>query len=196
MSRRQGETALQLRRKAVSCHRRCPLWARWGGPSQHLHRTQVVYSLRMKNISPSPQIRPALISDVSAMFHVRGAVGENTMTTEELSAIGVTPDSISLAVIGSPCSWVATVAEEVVGFAMVELESACLFALFVLPTHEGRGIGTELTHACEQALFKRHTAAWLETAKGSRAARLYQHLGWGGEVDIGGGDIRLEKRRE
>ena len=150
----------------------------------------------MKNSFPAPQIRPTSVADVGAMFHVRGAVGENTMTTDELSAIGVTPDAISLAVSSSPCAWVATVAEEVVGFAMVELESACLFALFVLPEHEGRGIGTELTHACEQALFKRHTAAWLETAKGSRAARLYRHLGWGREVDVGGGDIRLEKRRE
>lgn len=118
------------------------------------------------------------------------------MTTEELSAIGVTPESIALAVSSSPCSWVATADEEVVGFAIVDLDSACLFALFVLPQHEGRGIGTGLTHACEQALFERHTSAWLETAKGSRAARLYRSLGWGGEVEMGGGDIRLEKRRK
>lgn len=118
------------------------------------------------------------------------------MTTDELSAIGVTPESIALAVSSAPCSWVATVGNDVVGFAMVDLDSACLFALFVLPQHEGRGIGTCLTLTCEQALFMRHSSAWLETAEGSRAVRLYRYLGWGNEVEIGGGDIRLEKQRQ
>lgn len=130
------------------------------------------------------------------MFKVRASVGENTMTSDELSAIGVTPESIALAINGAACSWVATAEEEVVGFAMVDLDDACLFALFVLPQHEGRGIGTCLTQACEQALFERHHSVWLETAKESRAASLYRHLGWGNEVEIGGGDIRLEKHRQ
>lgn len=117
------------------------------------------------------------------------------MTAEELAALGVTPEAISQAVGSSPCAWVATVHGEVVGFAMVDLDSACLFALFVLPRHEGRGLGTALARACEHALFQQHALAWLETARDSRAARLYRHLGWGDEADIGGGDIRLQKRR-
>lgn len=142
-----------------------------------------------------PEIRPASVTDVSAMFKVRSSVAENTMTADELSAIGVTPEAIALAIESGPCAWVSTIDEEVVGFAMVDLDDACLFALFVLPEHEGRGIGTRLTQTCESALFERHPAAWLETAAGSRAARLYRHLGWGSEVEIGGGDIRLEKQR-
>lgn len=117
------------------------------------------------------------------------------MTPDELSAIGVTPEAIVLAVRSAPCAWVATIDGKVVGFAMVDLDSACLFALFVLPEHEGRGIGSRLTQTCELALFERHTTAWLETARSSRAAHLYRHLGWGNEVEIGGGDIRLEKQR-
>ncbi|WP_177206765.1 MULTISPECIES: hypothetical protein [unclassified Variovorax] len=53
---------------------------------------------------------------MSAMFKVRASVGENTMTAGELSAIGVTPEAIALAVSSAPCSWVATIDEEVVGF--------------------------------------------------------------------------------
>lgn len=143
----------------------------------------------------SPEIRPASFTDVDAMFKVRASVGENTMTPAELSAIGVTPEAIASAIKSAPCAWVATIANEVVGFAMVDLNSACLFALFVLPEHEGRGIGTRLTQICERALFEHHPTAWLETANGSRAAQLYRHLGWGNEVDVGGGDIRLEKQR-
>lgn len=78
---------------------------------------------------------------------------------------------------------------------MVDLDDACLFALFVLPEHEGCGIGTRLTLTCERALFERHPTAWLETASASRAARLNRRLGWGSEVDIGDGDIRLQKQR-
>lgn len=143
----------------------------------------------------SPEIRLASVDDVSAMFRVRASVGENTMTPTELSAIGVTPQAIALAVESSPCAWVAIVAKEVVGFSMVDLDSGCLFALFVLPEHEGCGIGTRLTQTCERALFQHHPKAWLETANASRAARLYRHLGWGNDIDIGGGDVRLEKHR-
>lgn len=117
------------------------------------------------------------------------------MTLTELSAIGVTPEAIALAVKRTPCSWVAMADEQVVGFAMIDVDSGCLFALFVLPEYEGCGIGTRLTKTCELALFERHAVAWLETAKESRAAQLYRHLGWENEVDIGGGDIRMEKTR-
>ena len=141
-------------------------------------------------------IRAATVSDVSGMFKVRASVGENIMTAEELQAAGITPDTIAQAVRSAPCAWVAVADDEVIGFSMVDLDSACLFALFVLPQHEGQGIGTKLTRACEQALFQHHSVAWLETARGSRAARLYRHLGWGNEIDIGGGDIRLEKQRQ
>lgn len=143
----------------------------------------------------SPEIRAASVEDVGAMFKVRTSVGENSMTSAELSAMGVTPEAIAHAVGNAPCAWVATVDEEVVGFAMVDLGSACLFALFVLPEHEGCGIGTRLAQTCERALFEHHPKAWLETANGSRAARLYRHLGWGNEVEVGDGDIRLEKPR-
>lgn len=188
---------------AVSPRKRKPIeqglgWAKIVGRMRQVKErgAQVAYSQPMETKPPAPTIRPASVADVNAMFNVRASVGENTMTTEELSAIGVTPESIALAVSSSPCSWVATADEEIVGFAIVDLDSACLFALFVLPQHEGRGIGTRLAHACEQALFERHAVAWLETAKASRAARLYRYLGWGDEVEMGGGDIRLEKRRE
>jgi len=142
-----------------------------------------------------PEIRPASVADVSAMFEVRASVAENTMTPDELVAIGVTPEAIALAVSSAPCAWVATIDEEVVAFAMVDMDNACFFALFVLPEREGLGIGTRLAQTCESALFERHPVAWLETARGSRAARLYRHLGWGSEVEMGGGDIRLTKQR-
>jgi GNAT superfamily N-acetyltransferase len=70
------------------------------------------------------------------------------------------------------------------------------FAAFVLPKYEGLGIGTGLIKACESEIFKSHSVAWLETAQSSRAAKLYRHLGWINETEIGEGDVRMEKNRE
>lgn len=143
----------------------------------------------------SAKIRAATTADVDAMFLVRISVRENRLSLDELLQRGITPASIAEAISSAACAWVATVENKVVGFAMVDLDDACLFAAFVLPQCEGRGIGTQLIRTCEAALFERHSTAWLETAQTSRAANLYRHLGWGNETAMGNGDIRLEKRR-
>lgn len=145
--------------------------------------------------APNHQIRLATREDVAAIFRVRTAVTENVLTLQELADLGVTPPAIAQAIDSSPCLWVAEVAGEVVGFAMVELDTACLFAAFVLPQHEGRGLGRDLVAVCEQALFRQHRLAWLETDGRSRAAGFYRHLGWRLAADLGNGDVRLEKRR-
>ncbi len=148
-------------------------------------------------ISPTSaiSIRPASEADVPAMFAIRLAVRENAMTAAELAHAGITPESIANAVRSAPCAWVAETAGETVGFAMVDLDDACLFAAFVLPAHEGRGAGSALIRSCEALLFGRHPLAGLETAGASRAARLYRHLGWTDAVALEGGDIRMEKLR-
>lgn len=142
------------------------------------------------------QIRRALTTDVGAMFNVRTSVHENVLTAEELVELGITPEFISAEIERSPCAWVATVNSEIVGFSMVDLDTACLFAAFVLPKYEGLGVGTALIQACESEIFKSHSVAWLETAQSSRAAKLYRNLGWINETEIGEGDVRMEKHRE
>ena len=149
----------------------------------------------MTRPNPRASIRLATTDDVDALFKVRTAVRENALTTSELHERGITPASIADTIRSAPCAWVASVEDQVVGFAMVDLDDACLFAAFVLPQYEGCGIGTQLIQICETALFERHPIAWLETAQTSRAAGLYRHLGWGNETLMGDGDIRLEKRR-
>ena len=91
---------------------------------------------------------------------------------------------------------VATVTARLLDSPWWILDTACLFAAFVLPEYEGLGIGTGLIEACESEIFKPHSVAWLETAQSSRAAKLYRHLGWINETEIGEGDVRMEKYRE
>ncbi len=142
-------------------------------------------------------LRAAQPADTAALLHVRTAVHENHLSLAELAERGITADALTALLAGTPASaWVAEdAAGAVLGFAMVDLDQASLFALFVLPTHEGRGIGSALLAQAESALFAQHPRAWLETAANSRAAALYRARGWGDAQDIGDGDVRLHKAR-
>jgi len=141
------------------------------------------------------QIRDALPSDVKGIFDVRITVKENALTRAELEALGITEESVEAMIVASRCAWVATDGEAIVGFTMVVHEEGYLFAAFVLPEYEGRGIGKQLVLAAEKALFVTNAVIWLETGKTTRAAEFYRRLGWGKETAIGENDIRLEKSR-
>ena len=142
-------------------------------------------------------LRAAQPADTAALLHVRTAVHENHLSLAELAERGITADALTaLLAAAPPSAWVAEDdAGAVVGFAMVDLDEASLFALFVLPTHEGHGIGSALLAHAEAALFAQHDRAWLETAADSRAAALYRARGWSDAQDIGDGDVRLHKAR-
>ncbi|WP_417329500.1 GNAT family N-acetyltransferase [Halomonas cupida] len=141
------------------------------------------------------QIRLARPSDVGGIFRVRTSVSENVLTMSEMAEMGITEASVTEMIQSAPCAWVACEDTRIVGFSMIDSDEGSLFAAFVLPSYEGKGIGKRLVQAAEEALFSKHALAWLETAEASRAAGFYRHLGWSNEQDIGEGDIRLEKRR-
>ncbi|WP_425375408.1 GNAT family N-acetyltransferase [Rhizobium deserti] len=109
--------------------------------------------------------------------------------------MGVTHASISEMISGSPCAWVAILDHEIVGFSMIDVAQASLFAAFVLPLHEGKGLGSQLVLLAEDELFQHHSEIWLETEKNSRAAGFYRHLGWSKEREAKGNQIRLTKTR-
>jgi len=129
------------------------------------------------------------------MFHVRISVIENHLSREEMRRIGITENVVADLIEKSCCAWVATDNEKIIGFSMILPDEGCLFAAFVLPEYEGRGIGRRLVEIAEKELFRHHEIAWLETDKQSRAAKFYIQHGWGNKIDINDTDIRLEKHR-
>ncbi len=141
------------------------------------------------------EIRLAQQSDVPALFHVRTSVRENHISVERLAQMGITEASIGQMIARSPCAWVALVGGEVVALSMIDIADASLFAAFVLPAYEGKGIGRKLVLAAEEELFQHHPEIWLETEKDSRAAGFYLHLGWGNQLEAKGRQIRLTKMR-
>ncbi|MEN4770542.1 GNAT family N-acetyltransferase [Duffyella gerundensis] len=150
-----------------------------------------IEGVRLININ----IRTARASDIDSIFEVRTSVLENYLSREEMRQLGITESVVADMIEKNLCAWVAAENDKIDGFSMILSDEGCLFAAFVLPEYEGRGIGRRLVFLAEQELFKHHEIAWLETDKNSRAAKFYMQLGWGNKKEINGTDIKLEKHR-
>ncbi len=140
-------------------------------------------------------IRDAIDDDIPSIFEVRTSVRENHLSVEQLSEMGVTFETIREALRQYPCIWVAEQEGQIVGFSMVDIEDACMFAAFVRPEREGLGIGRQLVERAEAFLFEHHPSIWLETDGSSRAAGFYERLGWKRSEELGSGDARFEKHQ-
>ena len=131
-------------------------------------------------------IREADPADIPATFEIRTATTENAMTEAELAASGITPERAADLLRTDGRCWVAEAGKRVVGFCIANSKTRSIWALFVLPAYEGRGIGRRLTETAVDWLWKNGAEEiWLETETNTRAEGFYEHLGWRrGEVAI------------
>jgi GNAT superfamily N-acetyltransferase len=75
--------------------------------------------------------------------------------------------------------WLCEVDGVVAGFSVASLKDASIWALFVKPGYEGRGIGTRLLSLATRWLFEMGASSIsLSTYAGTRADRLYERQGW------------------
>lgn len=138
-------------------------------------------------------IREATAGDMPDISRVRFSVVENATTPERLAARGITNESVAASFPADSKGWVAEEAGEIVAFAIADRAAQSIFALFVLPSHEGRGFGTHLLTAAVQWLWDNGaTRLWLATGPNTRAARFYACRGWTHTGDADNGDIRFE----
>ncbi|OCW59061.1 GCN5 family acetyltransferase [Hoeflea olei] len=140
-------------------------------------------------------IRTATEADIPAIFDVRTSVRENHLSIRQLTEMGITSGTLREALHAHACIWVAEQEGRIVGFSMVDVEDACLFAAFVRPEQAGLGIGRRLVQRAEALLFAHHPSIWLETDGSSRATGFYERLGWVRTRELEGGDARFEKHR-
>ena len=64
-------------------------------------------------------------------------------------------------------------------FAIADRATASIFALFVLPSHAGTGLGTALLGRAVGWLRQNGAGTiWLTTGRQTRAAGFYRRLGW------------------
>lgn len=127
-------------------------------------------------------IRPATIDDVEALFDIRCSVRENYMSREEMVELDITPATVrAMIASGDYCVPLACHGTTPVGFAMAEIAAGYVFALFVRPTHESKGIGSTLLHLVEEDLRCHGILdAYLVTEANpqQRAFGFYRHHNW------------------
>ena len=92
--------------------------------------------------------------------------------------------------------WLCEIDGEVVGFTVASVSDASIWALFVKPGYEGRGIGTRLLKLATDWLFEMGASSIsLSTGVNTRADKVYEREGWKrGEITPDGEvSYRLDK---
>jgi GNAT superfamily N-acetyltransferase len=133
--------------------------------------------------------REANISDIPAMQIVRNAVKENVLSDPGL----VTDKDCEEFLTARGKGWVCEMDGRIVGFSIVDLKENNVWALFVHPGHELKGIGKRLHKEMLDWYFDQtKEKIWLGTAPNSRAERFYRMKRWK-EVGVHGkGEIKFE----
>lgn len=145
----------------------------------------------------SATLRPATEADIDTLFDIRTSVTQNHLSMEQLAELGITAAALAEAVRSGPCAWIAELDGVAAGFAMVDAEAGEVFALFVRPPFEGRGLGRLLMDEAERTLFRHHDRIWLVTDghEHIRANGFYLRQGWTFACRVDERDVRYEKTR-
>ena len=119
-------------------------------------------------------IRRAVATDIPAMMQIRQAVRENRLVDPG----SVTAEDYAGFITHSEI-WVWTEQGRILGFAAGDTRDGGIWALFVAPGHEGRGIGRALlARACGTLRDAGFARATLSTTEGTRAEGFYRADGW------------------
>jgi GNAT superfamily N-acetyltransferase len=122
-----------------------------------------------------PLFRQARRSDIPAMSRIRLAVTENVLSDPSRVTLEMYEDFLEKSGRG----WVAEDRDEIVAFCYADKDKASIWALFVQPGHEGRGLAKTLLRLAVDWLFATgHETVSLSTGANTRADRFYAAQGW------------------
>lgn len=137
--------------------------------------------------------REAQLVDIPQIQIVRHAVKENTLSDPAL----VTDQDCATYLTVRGKGWVCEIDSRIVGFSIADLQDNNIWALFVHPEFEGRGIGRQLHDTMLDWYFSQtKEKVWLGTASGTRAAQFYRLTGWTEAGTHGKGETRFEMTYE
>ena len=133
--------------------------------------------------------REAEIKDIPQMQLVRHSVREN-----RLSDPALVPDhDVAEYITNRGKGWVGEIDGRIVGFSIADLKENNIWALFMHPDFEARGIGKQLHKLMLDWYFSQtKQTVWLGTAPNSRAATFYRMQGWKEVGTHGKGEIKFE----
>ena len=133
-------------------------------------------------------IRTAKATDIPQIQQVRNAVKENMLSDPSL----VTDDDCHEFLFERGKGWVCEINDEIVGFAIADLKDNNIWALFLDPNFEKRGIGRKLHDTMLDWYFSQtQKTVWLGTSPHTRAETFYRKAGWK-EVGLHGKEIKFE----
>ncbi|SMC57894.1 GNAT family N-acetyltransferase [Pedobacter nyackensis] len=130
--------------------------------------------------------REAKIEDIQQIHVVRNSVTENTLSNPDL----ITYDDYVEFLTVRGKGWVCEIDGQIVGFSIVDLKEENIWALFLSPAFEGKGIGKRLQDLILNWYFSNgKDSVWLGTVPNTRAAGFYEksgwkEIGWNGEKEI------------
>ncbi len=144
---------------------------------------------------PSEEIeyRVATAADMPAITHVRTSVNQNHLSVAQLAERGITEAGVAASFLAGSKGRVAVLGGEIVAFTIANRSNRSIFALFVLPGFDGRGIGGRLLALSVGWLWENgDTPIWLETRQGTRAETFYTRKGWTSRGVDEKGNVRFE----
>jgi GNAT superfamily N-acetyltransferase len=136
--------------------------------------------------------REATISDIPDLHAIRIAVKENILP--DPSIITNADYEFFLTIRGK--GWLCEIENTIVGFGIIDLKEKNIWALFVHPEHERKGIGKLLQAMMLNWYFKNNDeTVWLGTSPGTRAESFYRKSGWKEVGRRKNGEIKFEMRK-
>jgi len=133
--------------------------------------------------------REARKEDIENMHKVRVAVKENPLPDPDLISANDYEDFMFHRGKG----WVCEAENNIVGFAIIDLLENNVWALFIQPGYEGKGIGKRLHDEMLDWYFTRtDQTIWLGTAPKTRAEKFYDKAGWKKIGIRANGEIKFE----
>lgn len=119
--------------------------------------------------------REATVNDIPQIQLVRHSVKENILSDPSL----VTDKDCEAFLMVRGKGWVCEIEGTIVGFSIIDLKDKNIWALFVHPDHEAKGIGGRLHKDMVDWYFNRaHEKLWLGTEPGTKASKFYGKNGW------------------
>ncbi|HEX8334582.1 MAG TPA: GNAT family N-acetyltransferase [Segetibacter sp.] len=133
--------------------------------------------------------REAQLTDIKQMQVVRHLVKENVLSNPLL----VTDADCEEYITRRGKGWVCEIDSKIVGFSIADLKEKNIWALFVDPAYEGKGIGRRLHQLMLDWYFSQsQRKVWLGTSPNTRAEAFYRSAGWKEVGSNGDGEIKFE----
>lgn len=132
--------------------------------------------------------REANSEDIPQIQIVRNIVTENVLSNPNL----VTDEDCREFLFERGKGWVCEINHQIVGFSIVDLKENNIWALFINPNHDKKGIGKHLHKQMLDWYFSQtKKTVWLGTARGTRAEIFYKRQGWT-KVGLHGKEVKFE----